>query len=369
MTRSRLLRRDVPFAIALSFGAALMLAWSAARALDAPMPWWSVLRFAAVVCVCIAVLRLLRGSLLLLARRCVRPPWLASSLANTVTIALGLPHAYVALQTHRIAIPQRPYVDPSLPAHEVSFATSDGVLLRGTLLAQPGPAPLAVVCHGVGANRAAFFGYAEQAFALGCHALAFDFRAHGESGGCRSTFGADEVLDVAAAAAWLRARPGCADSPLVLIGVSMGGAAALRAAPLVGAAGVFTESSFADLREMIERQVEVLGPLAPLATAAVGWAARWQLGVDVGAISPRSALASLPRSVPVVLVHAGDDTVIPLDEGRRLAAARPGLPLHVVDGATHGAAITAALPRVRTLLRGLLVEVAGAGVGRSPRGG
>jgi pimeloyl-ACP methyl ester carboxylesterase len=369
VTWSRLLRRDVPFVLGLSIGAALLLAWNAARTLGAPMPWWSVARFATVLAVLIVVLRLAHAALRLLARRCVPRRRLAIVLADVATVALGFPHAYVALQTHRIAVPQTPAVDPALGAEEVAFATSDGVALRGTLLAQPRPAPLAIVCHGVGANRAAFFGHAQHAFALGCHVLAFDFRAHGDSGGFASTFGADEVLDVAAAAAWLRARPGCEASPLVLIGVSMGGATVLRAAAETHANGVLAESAFADLDAMIERQAAVLGPLAPLAVTAVAWAAWWQLGVDVAAVSPRRSLASLPAAVPVVLVHAGDDDVIPVDDGRRLAAARPGTALHVVDGATHGACITTDPQGLRRLLADLIAEVVRTHGGSTRRSG
>ena len=64
---------------------------------------------------------------------------------------------------------------------------------------------LAVVCHGLGANRAAFFGLAELAWQLDCETLAFDFRAHGESEGRVCTMSAREVEDVLAAVRFLRA--------------------------------------------------------------------------------------------------------------------------------------------------------------------
>ncbi len=130
-------------------------------------------------------------------------------------------------------------------------------------------ATLVVVCPGVGANRANFFAIAEVAASLGCHALAFDFRAHGESGGWVSTFGAREVLDVVAAVDWLRADPQFASAPLVLAGVPMGAATVLRAAKEVRAAGALAESSFADLATMLDAQLARLGPVAPLATAAI----------------------------------------------------------------------------------------------------
>jgi uncharacterized protein len=214
-----------------------------------------------------------------------------------------------------------------------------------------------VVCHGVGSNRAAFFGIAEVAVSLGCHALAIDLRAHGESGGWVSTFGANEVHDVAAAAKWLRSDAQFAAVPIVLVGVSMGAAVVLRTAGCVGAAGVLAESSFADLSAMIAVQTTRLGPLGGLAARAVQWAAWCQLGLAVPDVSPRASLLTLPPSVPVILLHAGDDEVVPVDEGRRLAEARRGIELEVFPGASHGCCSTADPLRFRRLLGDLLDRV------------
>jgi pimeloyl-ACP methyl ester carboxylesterase len=355
--RRRLVRFEGPVLVGLVFAAAFLLAGDLADACGAAMPWLSAARFAALLLGWIVALRLLHAA----ARRALQVPERGRHgsriLAGLVTVVVGFPCLWVALQTHRIAIAQRP-AHPR--ARDVGFTTGDGVRLAATFVpavAASADTPVVVVCHGVGANRAMFFGYAELADELGCHALAVDFRAHGGSGGAVATFGHDEVFDVAAAVDWLREQPELRAAPVVLVGVSMGAATALRAAALVDAAAVFAESSFADLAGMVERQTRLPPPFAGWVARLTAGAAAVLVGVDLDAVAPVQSLAALPIGVPVVLVHAGQDAVIPFAEGERLAAARPSQRLVRIDGAAHGACLAADRERLRGLLGDLLAQV------------
>ncbi|MCB9877468.1 MAG: alpha/beta fold hydrolase [Planctomycetes bacterium] len=322
----------------------------------------ALVRFAGYVLLWLLALRQVHRLLLRVAGLA---PWLRrhrdarTVLCAAVLVVGGMPQLFVALQTHRIAVGQTPDARfAGAAAREVGFANPEGLMLRGTLLRRPDAAPdtpVVIVCHGLGANRAMFFGYAQLAFELGCHVLAFDFRAHGHSAGMVTTIGAGEAEDVVAAAEFVRSEGGMR-GPLVLVGVSMGAATALRAAGTVADA-VFAESSYADLTTMLEARMGMLGPAAPLASTLAQFAALCQLGVDLTGVSPRRALAALPAEIPVVLVHAGADGVIPIDEGRRLAAARPGLELHVIPGAGHGYCLFTARRRIEGLLRELLASI------------
>ena len=90
------------------------------------------------------------------------------------------------------------------------------------------------------------------------------------------------------------------------------------------------------------------------AAAMIGFAASCQLGVAVEEVSPRRSLAELPVQVPVVLLHAADDAVVPLAEGQRLAAVRPGTRLEVFPSAGHGGCSGADRARFRRLLGSLV---------------
>lgn len=79
----------------------------------------------------------------------------------------------------------------------------------------------------------------------------------------------------------------------------------------------------------------------------------------LAAVSPFAALNALPDATAVVLVHAGDDAVIPLAQGQRLATARPDLHLEVFAGLGHAGCLPGDRTRYRQLLGSLLRRATG----------
>ena len=194
-----------------------------------------------------------------------------------------------------------------------------------------------VLCHGLGANKANQLALARDLVLNGYNILAFDFRAHGQSGGQLSSFGDRERFDVLGAVRWVRANRPAESRRLFGLGVSMGGAALLAAAAeptddarAIDAVAVFsTYDSFATLSNDVTSNyfVAPLGWLArhvgvPLASAHVG--------ADLRAFSPAAAADRLaPR--PLMVVHGRSDHLIPFETGVRLfdQASSPKLRLWV----------------------------------------
>ncbi len=87
-----------------------------------------------------------------------------------------------------------------------------------------------ILCHGLGSNKANELIVARDLPTHGYNVLAFDFRAHGSSGGQISTFGALEKNDVLGAVHWARDMHRRQCRQLFGLGVSMGGAALIGAA-------------------------------------------------------------------------------------------------------------------------------------------
>jgi fermentation-respiration switch protein FrsA (DUF1100 family) len=169
----------------------------------------------------------------------------------------------------------------------------------------------------------------------------FDFRAHGASDGVRSTIGYREADDIVAAVAFLAARPELASLPVGVIGVSMGGAAALMAAarePRIAA--VAADSAFATLHDIAAGGLRELYrlPAYPFTPLIVRFGElltrariRFNRPVDaVAAIAPR----------PLLLIHGDADTLIPLKDAHALyAAAGEPKELWIVPGVRHGSAL------------------------------
>jgi uncharacterized protein len=184
--------------------------------------------------------------------------------------------------------------------------------------------------------------------------LGLDFRGHGESDTGPTTFGLNEVEDVAGALAWLGER---GVTRVALFGTSMGGIVALASLGVLGDGTLGSADSDPDAPAAVSmaprpRIVAVVGDsVAPRLAGPVGRRiGRWlgpfvaQRGFDAVAerlgADPRETepirVAMVLEGVPLLFVHGGRDDLVPLREARRLVAAMPDGTRHVViDGGAH----------------------------------
>jgi uncharacterized protein len=267
--------------------------------------------------------------------------WLVSAVGVAIAAYVG----FLTVEGSRRLVhpPRRPFLpfvegDPvtpaelGLPYEEVRFTTDDGVTLSGWLVpAQRETRSAVVLMHGFSWNRlgelAAFVPWLSQRY----HVLQFDFRGHGTSGDADITLGTAERRDVAAAVRLLEGR---GLGPIALMGMSMGAAVAIVAAPDLPVAAVVADAPYADLHNPIANRMQELHYPMPalgsrLIVAAAGLRARQRLlaPIDrVAGIAPRGLLIIGPR----------EDRLIDHDQVLRLyEAAGDPKELYVVEGAGH----------------------------------
>lgn len=211
--------------------------------------------------------------------------------------------------------------------------------------AAPGgaPPPVWIFLHGLGADRegAKASRFREWVVSRGHGFLSFDFTGHGDSGGDNRGLSLSRNLSDTARAAAFAAResPG---SEILLIGSSMGGIAALWYAALhpEAVAQVF---AVAPAFRMAARLAASLS-----ATERTAWARRGFLPIPVGERVlevgweivadeedyPVERLAALLRA-PALLLHGGEDAVVPVGLSRDFAAAAPTADLIEIEGGDH----------------------------------
>lgn len=202
---------------------------------------------------------------------------------------------------------------------DVTFATDDGLQLSGWYLPPEADGTAALIfVHGLGSNRGALLEQAAVLVDEGYGALLFDLRAHGRSEGKQSSWGLAEVADVRAALRFLQSQPEVDPAKIGVVGHSMGGAIAIRAAAqmpeirLVVAESVYT--NFADnearLTVSFARLPEWTAPLI------MNWA-EWIAGVESSQLAPLHEVAALaPR--PILFIQGGRDKTVHVSNGSTL---------------------------------------------------
>jgi fermentation-respiration switch protein FrsA (DUF1100 family) len=254
------------------------------------------------------------------------------ALATAVIIAYGVV---------RLIYPERSLVggtpsDYGLPYERVSFPSYDGTTLRGWFVPAVHPRATVVFCHGRAGSKAPDLIYVPQFRQHGFNVLLFDFRAHGESDGHKSSLVYYERQDLLAAIAYLQER---GIREVGLMGFSMGAAVAIATAPLSQAVrAVIADSAFAEMRTILVTYLQQHGiprPLASRLATLIIWAAGLRLGCQLPDADPLRWVGHIaPR--PLLLIHGGQDQGIPVSDAHRLyEAAGDPKELWVVPEAEH----------------------------------
>jgi alpha-beta hydrolase superfamily lysophospholipase len=237
--------------------------------------------------------------------------------------------AYLALHPPTRTTGETPADPPSQDYRDVSFATDDGLVLKGWYLPRRSGATVILV-HGFARDRTELLPEARWLVEKGYSALLFDTRAQGSSEGTHISMGYLEALDVRAAIEFVRGQS--PQERIGIIGYSMGAVAAIQAAAKdTRIQAMIAVSPFATLRDTVRHHLNHACLLAPL----VIWLGERMAGLDVDNVRPVDVVSALaPR--PILIMQAGDDGMVPTDSGQRLvdAAAEPK-ELWSVPGVAH----------------------------------
>lgn len=261
-----------------------------------------------------------------------------------------------------------------LPYEDVTFSPRGDewadIVLRGWIIEEEEPTRsgeelTVILVHGLNSNRTGdnAMALASRLFDLDFRVLLFDMRGHGESDGDQLSAGYFERWDVLGAYDFLIER-GVPPDSIGVLGWSMGGATALLAvAEESRVRAVITDSAFAHIRDMIAQETArtTVFPewAVPLFIPGMEVVSDLLYGIDVGAVAPEQAAATL--GYPILVIHGDADSRIPVEQSVRIhAAALEGSDLWVIPGSDHADGFLDApdeyVERVDTYLKDRLIK-------------
>lgn len=254
-------------------------------------------------------------------------------LVIAVLTYLGVCMLVERLQSKLIYFPTANYsgtpADRGLAFEDLTLVTSDGVAIAAWYVPNLDAIGSIIFCHGNAGNISDRLGTIQALHRLSVNVLIFDYRGYGRSEGRPSEEGT--YLDAEAAWHYLVETRGQSPDRIVLFGRSLGGAVAIElakrlhepASPGIGEtapAGLIVESTFTNLVDVGKLHYPYL-PVSLIVTHRY------------------NSIGKLPGiTCPKLFIHGSDDTLIPIENGRKLfdAAEEPKQFLETPGGHNDG---------------------------------
>ncbi len=266
--------------------------------------------------------------------------WLPEVL-TTMAMATGIGYLAVSYSVSRwLTRPTRrpPQMTPSdlgFMWEKLECQTADGIRLVGWLVEPAEPRGTVALFHGLRHHKEKMLGRIGFLAAAGYRCVAFDHRAHGESGGKRTSFGYHENRDVAAVLDLVGRR--WPRQPRAALGISMGAAAICFAAKQIrGLDAVILESCYVDIGSAFASRLKNGYPAwYQRLSRGVVWVSEKRLGLRLRDLVPALHIGDLTPA-PVLLLTGTDDPHAPPAEAQQLYdRCRGPREIWLVPGAGH----------------------------------
>lgn len=199
----------------------------------------------------------------------------------------------------------------------VKFKTSEDLTLSGILVKRPNAKANIILCHGYRASKEFMYGFINLFPQF--NILLFDFRAHGQSEGNVISVGCHEYKDVLAAAEFMNKTIDDKQIPLIILGISMGAAASIKAASLYPdlCDALIIDSTFSDLRKILVKGFSIKSglpyyPFFPI----MRWLFESAADCKICEMSTVNSVKKITK--PILFIHSCNDNFISPKHGLRL---------------------------------------------------
>jgi uncharacterized protein len=214
---------------------------------------------------------------------------------------------------------RRTPADVSLIYETHRFASQNAASLEAWYIPAKAALPLIALFHGYAASKSSLLSTAQVFHELGYATLLVDFYGSGGSSGSGTTIGVNEANDVAAAVAYI--RPTWPNRQVVLYGISMGGAAILRAiaSENMKSDAIIIEATFDSLLNTGKNRFKMMDlPGTPFGELLLFWGSVQQ-GFNFFSHNPVDYARSI--KCRALVLHGEKDERVTVEQARAIADA------------------------------------------------
>jgi uncharacterized protein len=259
---------------------------------------------------------------------------IAIALAMTIAVTAFFTAVWIAggdlSSPHRQAVGKIP---AALNGKDIQFSSQSGSTMSGWWAPKQNGKGTVILLHGVRSTRLSMLDRASFLSNAGYGTLLIDFQAHGESTGQHITFGYLESRDAAAAVNFLRNQN--PTEKIAIIGVSLGGAAALLATPPLDVNALVLESVYPTIDEATANRLAMrLGAWGKVLTPLLTLQLKPRLGIGRENLCPIEQIKKI-RTPKLIIFGTTDRHTLPEESQRLIEAAAEPKESWAVQGAGH----------------------------------
>lgn len=262
-------------------------------------------------------------------------------LASFLVIMTAVAYVMVSqMATHRVEKLKYTPEDYGLESKTIEFLSEDGLKLLSWFSLCPNSKGTVILLHGMdGIDASSLLGQAKFLYDAGYSSIDLDMRAHGRSEGDTIGFAYTEPMDVLPVINWIKDNPLTNEKPIYILGISMGGATAIRtAAKTEDVDGVISVSAFASIERVMKQGMELMEMPKVLQViftpfTKLAFAIKFKLMPSLN--SPEHDIAKI-KNTPVLIMHGDADEQIPLENALILHEKSPEISeLYIAKGKKH----------------------------------
>lgn len=217
-------------------------------------------------------------------------------------------------------------LDFDLTANEMMMTTEDGYNIWASEVYTENPKAIIIYLSGIQQPSVTYYyGHAKWMHDNGYASFLLEVRGHGKSDGDRVCLGYEEVSDVKAVVEYIKQQDHYKNVPIVIQGVSMGGAIAINAfgqlEDIDGLIAASAYSSFEDVVADTMRNYHIPSFICMIERPLIRLSLRFIFGGKVNELVPITQVQNIGKRSALFIASANDKEVSAENMARLLAAA------------------------------------------------